>query len=419
VNNATLPDSIDTLIVGAGHAGLTMSALLKEAGQEHLLLERRSRLGGGWQDRWDDFTLVTPNWVSSFPGWAYDGPDPDAFMQRDAIASRVAQYATVLDAPVAVETEVQRLVPQAGPFQVRTNRGDLTARRVVVATGSYHTPRTARFEGTISPRITQVHSHDYRNEPSLPPGAVLIVGAGQTGVQLAEELFAAGRTVYLSVGTAGRVPRRYRGRDIIAWLAELARRGREFGIEMPTADKLPDPALKFAANPHVSGQNGGHDTNLRQFAKDGMTLTGRLERADGERLTFASDLAAKLEHADRFFDEHLRSPIETLIERAGIDAPPDDRTTVDYQPPELTQLDLAAAGVSTVIWATGYALDYGWIQAPIFGDRGYPRNERGVTEIAGLYFIGLLWQTGEPSATLVGPSIDGPYIAERLSMATV
>lgn len=416
---ANLPRSIDTLIVGAGHAGLSISAMLAEAGQEHLLVERRDRLGGSWQDRWDAFTTVTPSWVASFPGWPYDGPDRDAFMTRDQISERVARYADVLGAPVVLGTEVQRLVPEpGGGFTVRTNKGALAARRAVVATGSYHAPRIPPVGDSISSRVTQVHSHQYRNEPALPPGAVLVVGTGQTGVQIAEELHDAGRTVYLTVGTAGRLPRRYRGQDIFFWLAQLAMRGREFGIEMPTVDNLPDPNLKFVANPHVSGQGGGHDTNLRRFAADGMTLTGRLQRADGEQLGFAPDLARNLGHADQYF-EKKRGLIDAFIDRAGIDAPPDDRQPFDFQPPERMELDLLDAGISTIIWATGYALDYGWIDAPIFGDRGYPRQNRGVTDVPGLYFIGLLWQTGEPSATLVGPTIDGPHIVEQMALAAV
>lgn len=420
MNIGTLPENVETLIVGAGHAGLSMSSMLSEARQEHIVLERRTRLGGGWQDRWDSFTLVTPNWVSSFPGWAYDGPDPDGFMSRDRIIDRVARYAEVVDAPVALGTEIRRLAPDRdGRFTVETNRGELTARQVVVATGSRHSPRVPPFAANVSPRVTQIHSHDYRNQSALPAGAVLVVGTGQTGVQLAEEMAAAGRKVYLSVGRAGRAPRRYRGTDIFGWLAQLVMHGARYGIQIPTVDQLPDPNLKFRADPHVSGANGGHETNLRRFAADGMTLTGRLLSADGERLTFAPDLGEQLAAADRFFDDELREPIDAFIEKAGIAAPPDDRTPFDFQPPEVTELDLSAAGIATIIWATGYGLDYGWIDAPIFGDRGYPRNKLGVTDIPGLYFVGLLWQRDEASATLVGPMIDGPHLVEQMALARV
>src|ERR1044072_8348980 len=179
-----------------------MSHFLTQAGREHLVIERRDHLGGGWQDRWDEFTLVTPNWTSSFPGWAYDGTDPDGLMRRDEITARVARYAEVVTAPVTRGTEVQRLTPINGRgFRVATSRGELSARQVVVATGSYHTPRMPGFAKHISSRVVQIHSQNYRNESALPAGGVLIVGSGQTGLQLAEELFESGRSVFVSVGS--------------------------------------------------------------------------------------------------------------------------------------------------------------------------------------------------------------------------
>src|SRR5262245_25625237 len=295
IERLTLPKDIDVLIVGAGHAGLSMSALLSEAGREHVVIDRRETLGGGWQDRWDEFRLVTPNWTASFPGWSYDGSDPDGFMSRNEIIARVARYARSVDAPVAPGTEAQRCTPldRAG-FLAATNHGELLARQVVVATGSYHTPRIPPFASQLSDRVAQLHSHAYQNEAGLQPGAVLIVGSGQTGLQLAEELFAAGRRVYISVGSAGRVPRRYRGRDIFSWLVDVMRGGAEVGVTLPTAEQLPDGRRRFSAMPALSGHDGGHDTNLRQYAADGMTLAGRLTGASGERLTFADDLTRNL-----------------------------------------------------------------------------------------------------------------------------
>jgi len=413
-NGLTMPSTVDVLVVGAGHAGLAMSGLLGDAGHEHLVVDGRHRLGGGWQDRWDEFRLVTPNWTTSFPGWDYDGTDPDGFMRRDEITERVARYADVIGAPVALGTEVQRLSPLAeGGFRATTSGGLVTAREVVVATGSYHRPRIPPIADHISDRVLQIHSHDYRREDTLPAGAVLIVGSGQTGLQLAEELFAAGRSVYIAVGSAGRVPRRYRGRDIFGWLVELIRQGAAHGVTLPTAEELPDPAGRFNPMPTLSGHGGGHDTNLRQYAADGIALAGRMTGADGEMLTFADDLGLNLERADDFFDERLRGPIDAYIERARIDAPPDDRVAVVFQPQGRTELDLRRAGVSTIIWATGYALDYGWIDAPILDGMGYPRNARGVSDVPGLSFLGLLWQHSQASASLVGPSLDGPISSTR------
>jgi putative flavoprotein involved in K+ transport len=407
--------SVDVLIVGAGHAGLGMSALLTQAGREHLVVERRDRLGGGWPDRWVAFTLVTPNWTAAFPGWDYDGADPDGFMGRDEIATRVARYADVVRAPVATSTEVRRLVPRAGGgFVAHTPRGRVEARRVVVATGSYHVPRIPSLARAITPRVTQLHAHGYRNASALPAGAVLVVGSGQTGVQLAEELHGAGRRVYLSVGSAGRVPRRYRGRGLFWWLLAIARDGARHGVLLPSAEQVP-VERRFNPMPALSGRDGGHDTNLRRFAADGVELTGRLRAAAGERLTFAADLTRNLAHADRFFDQRFRPAIDAYIAAAGIDAPPAALDRFAFAPPERTALDLARAGISTVIWATGYDLDYRWIDAPVVDEHGYPRNTLGVSAIPGLFFLGLMWQRGQPSASLVGPQLDGPSLVDAMA----
>jgi putative flavoprotein involved in K+ transport len=415
-DSTNLPTDVDVLIVGAGHAGLAMSSFLSQAGREHLVVDRRDTLGGGWRDRWDDFRLVTPNWTSSFPGWAYDGADPDGFMSRDEIATRVARYADVIGAPVALGTDMLRLTPIDGAgFLAATGRGQLLARQVVVATGSYHTPRVPPVARQVSHRVLQIHSHEYRNEATLPPGAVLVVGSGQTGLQLAEELFAAGRRVYISVGSAGRVPRRYRGRDIFRWLLDIIERGAPVDVALPTAEQLPDGRRRFSAMPALSGHDGGHDTNLRRYAAAGMSLAGRLVRAEGELLTFGGDLAHNLDVADRFFDERFRTMIDTYIDRAAIEVPSADDVTVDHQPQELTELNLERQGISTIIWATGYGLDYSWIDAPLLDELGYPRNTRGVAAIPGLFFLGLLWQHSQASASLVGPGLDGPHLLEMMN----
>jgi putative flavoprotein involved in K+ transport len=417
-----LPRRIDTVVVGAGHAGLAMSWYLRQAGREHVVLERRGRLGGGWQDRWDAFRLVSPNWTASFPGYTYDGDDPDGFMPRDEISARVARYAGVIDAPVVLAMAVDHLERRADGqpgFVLTTSRGTIDADRVVVAAGAFQVPKIPPAGAGLPGRVTQLHSHAYRNEAALPAGAVLVVGTGQSGVQIAEELHEAGRRVFLSVGRCGRVPRRYRGSDFFHWLWSLRTRGNEFGTPLPTVDKLPDPRLRFAGNPHLSGHHGGHDTNLRQFAADGMALLGHLEAGDGERIRVAPDLAANLQFADGFFDERFRELIDTFIERAGVDAPPDDRQPFNFDPPEVAELDLAGEGISTVIWTSGYRLDFSWIDLPILDDQGSPRQVRGVTEVPGLFFLGLPWMVDQGSATLFGVGRDGAYVAEQMEASAV
>jgi putative flavoprotein involved in K+ transport len=395
-----------------------MSWHLGRAGREHVVLDARKMLGGGWQDHWDEFRLVSPNWSASLPGFPYDGTDPDGFMPRDDIAARMARYADVIGAPVQLETRVLRLSTRAdGGFHLETATGPLDSASVVVAIGSFHRPKVPPLAAELPKRLTQVHSHDYRKAADLPPGAVLIVGSGQSGAQLAEELLEAGRRVYLSVGSAGRIPRRYRGRDTFWWLAEIARNGDKAGVTLPTADMLPSPAAKFAGNPSWSGHGGGHDTNLREFASRGITLLGRIDRVDGERLSLAPDLPVNLQRADAFFDERFRSTFDRYIEAAGIDAPPDDRVPFDFEPAVVDGLDLAGVGIATVLWATGYRLDYSWIDLPIFDEFGYPRQRRGVTEVPGLYFTGLLWQHNQLSATLPGASLEARHVAEQMGLS--
>jgi putative flavoprotein involved in K+ transport len=282
----------------------------------------------------------------------------------------------------------------------------------VVATGAFHRPRipsTAAF----GPRIHQVHAHEYRNPDALPPGGVLVVGTGQTGVQLAEELHRAGRAVTLSVGHCGRAARRYRDRDWFWWVLELVHRGPAVGAELPAVDTLPDPRQKFACNPHMSGHDGGHDTNLRRFAADGIRLVGRFERADGERARFAEGLEADLRFADGFFDERIRPLFEKYAQRAGLDLPADDRAPFEHTVPEVSELDLAAEGISSVVWTTGYAPDYEWLDVPVIGEFGVPRHVRGVTDVPGLTFIGLLFQLDNGSANLTGVARDAEYLASR------
>jgi putative flavoprotein involved in K+ transport len=412
---ADLPDSTRTVVVGAGHAGLIMSHHLRGAGREHLVLDRRTELGGGWRDRWDLFQLVSPNFVTDLPGFPYDGPDPDGFMTRDEIAGRVAAYAAAIDAPVIPGTNVTRLAADEsspGRFRIETNRGAVQADEVIVATGAFHTPRIPST-ATFAPEIHQLHAHHYRHEGQLPPGGVLVVGSGQTGVQLAEELRAAGRSVTLSVGHCGRVPRRYRGRDIFWWLRRLVTHGPAVGVTLPTVDQLPDPRAVFACNPHLSGHGGGHDTNVRRFAAEGMRLVGRFEGADDHHARFAADLSANLAFADAFFDERFRDLLESFTERAGLDLPPDDRIPFELDVPEVTELDLRAEGISTVLWTTGYAPDYGWLDLPVLNEFGVPRQVRGISEVPGLTFIGLLWQHNQASANFVGADADADYLASK------
>lgn len=409
-----LPRSVDTLVIGAGHAGLMMSWHLQRAGRDHVLVDRRETLGGGWQDRWDGFTLVSPNWMSAFPGYAYDGDDPDGYMPRDAIAGRVRTYADVIGAPVVRSAAVTRLGASGSRrFVVETSRGRIDAESVVLATGGFHVPRIPEAAAGFSSRVDQVHAHDYRRPEALAKGGVLVVGTGQTGCQLAEELLAAGREVWLSAGHCGRHPRRYRGHDIFWWARQLAVHGEAVGTPLPRVDQLPSPRARFGCNAHVSGHDGGHDTNLRRLGLDGIHLVGRFEAADGEHATFAPNLAETLEFADTFFDKNIGRLCEAYATATGLELGEDDRAWPSHDPPEVPELDLARAGIGTVLWTTGYRADYGWLDLPILDEFGVPRHVRGETEVPGLSLIGTLFQHDNASANLIGVERDAAYLAAR------
>jgi putative flavoprotein involved in K+ transport len=401
--------SVDTAIVGAGQAGLIVSGLLRQAGIEHILLDRRSALGGGWQDRWDAFQLVTPNWTTSVDGFPYRGSDPDGFMGRSELIDHWRGYAHSIDAPVELETDVTRLAPIRGGatrFRLTTSRGRLDARHVIVAGGPFQVPHRPAMAAAIDPFIAQVHVHEYRRADALPPGDVLVVGSGQSGVQLTEELLEAGRSVTLATGTCGRIPRRYRNRDAFWWLREVGTRGASHGVGLPSPATLPDPRLRLACNPHLSGHGGGHDTNLRAMARDGLRVVGRLDAADGTGVRFAPDLGKNLALADAFFDNGLRPIFDRYADLAGLDLPPDEPAQVTFEPPEILELDLAAEGISTVLWTSGYRPRFDWISLPVLDDFGLPIQTGGRTAVPGLAFIGTPYLVDMGSANLIGVERD-------------
>jgi len=407
---------VETIVVGAGQAGLVMSWHLRAAGTEHVVLERRSALGGGWQDRWDAFQLVTPNFFTSLPGHAYAGADPDGYMTRDELIAHFGGYAAAIQAPVQLETDVRRLRHDdgaSGRFRLETSHGPMSARNVVVAVGAFGVPHIPAAAGGFAADILQLHSHAYRRPADLPPGGVLLIGSGQTGVQLAEELGEAGRPVTLSVGHCGRSPRRYRGRDTFAWIHGIAKEGASLGVALPSVETLPTPGDRFQCNPHVSGHGGGHDTNLRKMAADGLRLVGRFKGAEGTRAWFTPDLAENLAFADRFFGERQQPLIDRYIDAIGAQAPPGELPQFAFEPPEITSLDLGAEGISTVMWTSGYRPAFDWIELPIFDAFGLPRHVRGETEIPGLTFIGLPWQLDNTSANLAGVARDAAWLASR------
>jgi putative flavoprotein involved in K+ transport len=409
-------NEVHTLVIGGGQAGLATSYWLTQAGLQHLVLERRDRLGGSWHDRWDSFCLVAPNFTLLLPGMPYNGPDPDAFMPRDEVVRYVQDYAAAIGAPVRLGTAVRRLAAANGRFEVQAEGASFRARNVVLATGPYQRPTIPSASRGLAGHIQQLHSSQYRRPEQLAGGGVLVVGTGQSGAQIAEELHQAGRQVHLAVSTCPSVPRRYRGRDVVWWLLQSFLHGREVGVPFPTVDDLPSPAARFGCIPHVSGKDGGHDISLRRMARQGVRLYGRLESASGACVRFSDDLEERLAKVDRGFDEEFRPLFDAYIAAAGIDAPGDDRPPPDdFVPPTRTALDLDAAGIGAVVWATGYALDFGWVDLPVLDEWGYPRHKRGVTIYPGLYAVGLRWLYSEPSSVFAGVGADAAHVVEHLA----
>jgi len=410
---------IDTLVIGGSQAGLAVSYHLTRQGRPHLVLER-DRIGASWlNERWDSFTLVTPNWTVQLPGFPHRGGDPHGFLPRDEIVRYLEAYAAAFGAPVELGTAVERLRrrPDGSGYRAETSAGPIEAANVVVTVGFFHRPSIPAFAASIAPAVKQIHSSQYRNPEALPPGAVLVVGSAQSGCQIAEELHEAGRAVFLSLGSAGRFPMRYRGRDMDAWLNDMGRFDATF--EDPA-----NPVERYQPNPHCSGKNGGHSINLRRLAEDGMTLLGRAKGTAGSAgtaLAFAPDVNRRVAAADDV-SRKLRAMVDDHIAAQGIAAPePSAAEIADDGPsggpdlPEIPELDLAARGVTTIVWATGYACDFDWIDLPVADARGYPLQERGVSDFPGLYFCGLHWMYSLKSGLLFGVGEAARHVTDHLA----
>jgi putative flavoprotein involved in K+ transport len=406
---------IDTVIVGGGQAGLAVSYYLKQDGREHVVVEQAPAIANAWRNhRWDSFTLNTPNWQSCLPGAECPGVDPDGFLSRDEIVAYFQNYVDRFDLPVLYGVEVKAIEPNdVAGYVVETSAGRFVANNVVIATGLYQKPKVPVLSADFPADVTQFHSDKYRNPQLLPAGSVLVVGSAQSGTQIAEELNQSGRKVYLSVSRAGRVPRRYRGKDANWWQDKM-------GAYDRTVDQLPSPQAKFASKPHISGKDGGHTINLHQFSRDGVILLGRIRQVKDGRIILAPDLKDNLAKADQFEADFVKR-VDEFIAKTGIDVPqevlPDLRNGYDVD--ELSQLGLADANITSVIWATGYTFDFGLVHMPIFDSDGFPIQKRGVTAHPGLYFAGLPWLHNAKSGLLFGASQDAAYIATRIADDTM
>ncbi len=390
-----------------------MSYYLKQQGREHIILEQAHQAAQVWRNRWDLFTLNTPNWMTRLPGAEYQGNNPDGFMPRDELVAYFEAYIERFEVPVRYGIRVTSIEPIEAGYLVCTDEGEFEAANVVIATGLHQQPKIPPFSTNLPAEIHQLHSSEYRNPEALPAGAVLVVGSAQSGCQIAEELYRSGRVVYLSVSSSPRMPRRYRGKDITWWL-ELA------GWFDKTVDQLPSPKAKFAASAHSTGKDGGHTINLHQFVRDGVVLLGHIQSIQGYQVALAPDMKENLAKADKFEVDFVKQ-IDEYIESNGMEAPIENLPELGdgFQAEEITDVDLNFAGITSVIWATGFKFDFGLLKLSAFDEDGYPLHKRGVTEFPGLYFIGLPFLTRFKSGLLAGVGDDAVHVAEHIDAHTV
>jgi putative flavoprotein involved in K+ transport len=403
-------EKVDTIVIGGGQAGLSVSWHLTKSHREHLLLDR-GNVGDTWRHRWDSFCLVTPNRFCRLPGFPYNGDDPDGFMKRDEIVAYVEAFADSFNPPLRNGIEVHRVTTadNGDRFRIETSAGDFDPANVIIATGTHQHPKIPSWSSKLSDQIVQLHTSAYLNPRQLPEGSVLVVGSGQSGCQVVEDLRHAGRDVYLCVGKAGRIPRRYRGKDIIQWVFDAG------FMDLPVADHPLGPAVRFEPHEHLTGRDGGRTIDLRQMAIDGVKLLGHMIDADGFQARFANDLQESLDAIDNECRETL-ALVDKYIAENGIEAPQNDIEPVRWRPTSaLETVDLEQSGVSSVIYATGFTYDFSWIDLPIFGERGYPRYQRGITELPGFYFVGLHWMHTAGSGLFSQLGRDAEYVVQHMN----
>ncbi len=415
--------TIDTVVIGAGHAGLAVSRLLTDAGREHVVLDR-GRVGERWRtERWDSLHLLTPSWMTRLPGWSYTGPDPDGYLSVGSFIGHLEAYAASFGAPVVAGAEVHEVAAVPGQsaarrYRVVTGRGTWHARHVVVATGPHGAPYVpAGLAGTDTEAADVITSNRYRNPGRLRPGGVLVVGASASGLQIADELNRAGREVTLAVGRHTRMPRRHRGLDIFWWLETTGRLAR-------TIDDVADPvAARAETSLQLVGRDdperATQDLDLGRLQANGVRLAGRVERVDGRTVRFADDLAASVGAADAALERFLDS-LDRFVDRAGLggrlwDAPRPRPVTVGPAP---RRVDVRAEGIGTVLVAAGYRSHHPWLRLPLADADGTIRQRRGVTAAEGVYVVGQRFQHRRDSGYIDGARHDAAAVVAHLLAAS-
>jgi putative flavoprotein involved in K+ transport len=400
-----MKSSVDVAVIGGGQAGLATSWYLRQANVDHVVLEA-GRVAETWRSRrWDSFCLVTPNWTVQLPGASYAGAEPDGFMPLAELIDHFESWAGSFEAPVEEGCTVTALESDGNAFLISSQSTDLRARTVVVATGAYQRAFLPASAGALPRDVVQLLAEEYSNPGALPPGAVLVVGSGQTGCQLAEEIHQSGRRVFLACGRCVWVPRRLQGRDILYWMIES-------GFMDRTPDKLPSPMARLLGNPQATGHDGGRDLNFRVLHEEGVELLGRYVGAEGSRMQFADDLAASVDFGDARLTDLMKFVAADCGTR-GITPP-----TLEMPPPlrisTRTELDITKEAIGSVIWTSGYRPDYGWVKLPVFDDMGFPVQTDGATKVPGLYFMGVHWMRKGKSSILYGVGEDAEVVARHI-----
>jgi putative flavoprotein involved in K+ transport len=398
---------IDTVVIGAGHAGLAISRCLTDAARDHVVLDR-ARLAESWRSsRWDSLRLLTPNWMTRLPGWTYQGTDSEGFMSAAELTAYLEDYAQSFDAPVQDWTAVTDVAPVADGYRVTTSQGSWLARNVVMATGAR--PHLPDHAASLDPTIWQIHTSRYRNPHQPPTGGVLVVGASASGAQIAAELRQAGRDVVLAAGAHTRMPRRYRGIDIMWWLEQI-------GALSRTIDQVRDPR-RARREPSIQLRTGSatDELNLATLSDAGVVVTGRLTDVDGHRVRFADNLEMAIAGAESRLERTL-AEIDHFIHSAGLEGEvlpkrPGHPVSVTSQ---LSAVDLKAAGISTVVWATGFQYRYPWLRVPVFDRHGDVRQYQGITPAPGLYVIGQRFLHRRDSSFIDGARHDARAICEHI-----
>jgi putative flavoprotein involved in K+ transport len=412
----------DVVVIGGGQAGLSIGYYLRAAAREFVILER-GRVGETWRSqRWDSFAVNTPNWANGLPGDPYEGDEPDGFYHRDELIDYFEHYARKFELPVTEGVTVTGVDANGDGFRVTYEDAagaveTVTAINIVVASGMMQAPKIPRIRDRFPDSLLQLHASDYRSPENLPPGAVVVIGSGQSGCQISVDLIQAGRDVYLCTSKVGRLRRRYRQRDIVEW-------GEDMGFWDVAVDELPDPAMEFAAQPQVSGVGRfGSTLSLQSMARDGVRLMGRLSHLEDGVLKTDGSLAEHIAFADERSAEFTRM-IEDWISSSGVSAEPiEDDPNDEPAGPEvaesgITELDLMQAGVGSVIWCTGFTADFDWIHARVRDENGRPVHKRGVSPVPGIYFLGFPWLHSRKSGIILGINEDARFIAETIAART-